>query len=33
VRQTAARHAASVDMVHVESAPHPVYFDLLGPGT
>jgi hypothetical protein len=33
VRQTAARHAAPVDMVHVESAPHPVYFDLLGPAT
>ncbi len=33
VRQTAARHAASVDTIHIESAPHPVYFDLLGPGT
>jgi hypothetical protein len=30
VRQTEARHAAPVDRVHVESAPHPVYFDLLG---
>lgn len=33
VRQTTARHAAAIDVVHVESAPHPVYFDLLGPGT
>ena len=32
VRQTHARHAAAIDSVHVESAPHPVYFDLLGPG-